>query len=1138
MASRITTIVIFVLAPMYLGTPCLAGADAIQILETTGVKGGLIVHVGCGDGKLTAALCANDSPPTQRLVRRAGFLVHGLDKDAENIKRARKHISGLGLYGKVSVDHFKGKRLPYTDNLVNLIVSEQLGEVPMDEVMRVLCPNGVAYIKQGGKWKKTVKPRPKEIDEWTHYLYDATNNAVSHDTVVGLPYHIQWTGGLKWARSHDHLSSISAAVSAGGRIFCIADEGPTAAVILPAKWVLVARDAFNGVVLWKRPIGPWEEHLRGFRNGPAELTRRLVAVGDRVYVTLGYGKPVTAIDAATGKTVKTYEGTEGTLEIVYHDDVLFLVAGDMVSDKRVITLDNWLSYPQYITTGINKSLVVIKADTHELLWRKSDADTAEIMPTTLAVSGGRVFFQNTREVICLSAMSGSELWCSPRPISVNRWTWSTPTLVVYNDVLISADRDASAKVSEQENAEPGQLQWTVSSKGGDAPVGEMIAFSAKTGEKLWSCECRETYNSPVDVLVTGGLVWTGDLVHAKEPGITMARDVITGQVKKKRPPDRDFFTFGMGHHRCYRNKATDKYLLLGRSGVEFVDLDSGEAIANHFVRGACQYGIFPANGLLYAPPHSCACFIEAKLNGFNALAPKRQKTEDRRQKTEEERLQRGLAYDEIENNKSQVENPGDWPTYRHDIARSGYTRQKIPAKVKNIWQTHLPGRLSNPVAAEGMTFVTSIDSHTVHALDADNGKQLWGYTAGGRVDSPPTIYQGLALFGSADGWIYCLRSSDGELAWRFRAAPEDRRIVSYGQLESVWPVHGSVLVLTPASPDASRGSGQAVIYFAAGRSSYIDGGMYLYGLDPRTGKVLSKTNINNRDPQSDLPPQNTARGVNMPGALPDVLSSDGQFVYMRHMRFNRAGAEQEPDVTHLFSPAGFLDGSWWHRTYWLYGTDMNSGWGGWTTAGNQAAAGRLLVLDESSVYSFGRLNQYARHGSHVGLPESLTPWPTPDRTSQAIGTTHYQLFACSKHPEVIETVPNEVQAKTSQQANKKSSAQSPTKKSRSRSRTRKGIKCRWSESVGLWVRAMVLADKTLFLAGPPVPTYIGIADQKTVVEAFEGKKGAVLYAVSAEDGKKLAEYDIESLPVYDGMIAANGRLYISTQDGRLICMGK
>ena len=47
-------------------------AAAREILEATGVKGGLIVHLGCGDGKLTAALRANDS-----------FLVHGLDADAQ-----------------------------------------------------------------------------------------------------------------------------------------------------------------------------------------------------------------------------------------------------------------------------------------------------------------------------------------------------------------------------------------------------------------------------------------------------------------------------------------------------------------------------------------------------------------------------------------------------------------------------------------------------------------------------------------------------------------------------------------------------------------------------------------------------------------------------------------------------------------------------------------------------------------------------------------------------------------------------------------------------------------------------------------------------------------------------------------------
>jgi len=1094
-----------------------AAGQAKHILDATGVRGGLIIHIGCGDGKLTAALHANDS-----------YLVHGLDAGADNIEKARKHIRSLGLEGPVSVDRLIGDCLPYTDNLVNLIVSQDLGQVSMDEVMRVLCPRGVAYIKRGDTWMKKVKLWPKEIDEWTHYLHDATNNAVSKDSVVAPPHHIQWVGGPEWARSHDHLASVSVVVSSGGRIFYIVDEGPIAAVALPADWFLVARDAFNGVVLWKKPIGLWEGHLRGFRSGPAELSRRLVAVGEQVFVTLGYGKPLTVLDAATGEVIRTYQGTDGTLEIVYANNVLYLVTGEI--DVAELTGRRDAS-----PSPRRKRLTALEVDTGAKLWEKADSVTDELMPLTLAVAEGRVFFQNPDEVVCLDARTGGENWRVSRPIIKNRWGWSTPTLVVYEGVVLSADR--AARSQSKVGADSNNVEWNPSSQGGEAPRGELIAFSAQTGQELWRCDCRETYNAPVDVLVTGGLVWTGDLVQAKDPGITLARDVITGQVKKNRPPDHDFFTFGMGHHRCYRNKATEKYLLLGRSGVEFVDLDSGQAIAHHFIRGTCQYGIFPGNGLLYTPPHSCACFIEAKLNGFNALAPKRQKpalseaegTEDRTQTSE--KLEKGPAYGQIDNRKSEIDN-ASWPTYRHDIARSGYTSEKIPANLKNIWQTQLSGRLSSPVAAEGMIFVASIDSHTVHALDAGSGKQLWSYTTGGRADSPPTIYQGMALFGSADGYVYCVRAADGKLAWRFRAAPQDRRIVSYGQLESVWPVHGSVLVLGD------------IVYFAAGRSSYLDGGMYLYRLSPRTGKEASSTNINNRDPQSDLPPQNTARGVNMPGALPDVLSSDGQFVYMRHMRFNREGAEQKPDVPHLFSPAGFLDDSWWHRTYWLYGTDMNSGWSGWPTMGNQTAAGQLLVLDESSAYGFGRLNQYATHGSHVGLPESLTPWPPPDRDSRARGTVHYRLFACSKQPEVIETVLNEVQAKT----------QTPAKK---RPATRKEIKCRWSETVGLWVRAMVLADKTLFLAGPPdvftdqskhpsslvPPPARGLACPResgddSSDEGRRTKDEGILYAVSAEDGKKLAEYKLESPPVFDGMIAANGRLYISTRDGRLLCMGE
>ncbi|MBM4044149.1 MAG: class I SAM-dependent methyltransferase, partial [Planctomycetes bacterium] len=315
-----------------------AEPEAQRILDAAGVKGGLIVHLGCGDGKLTAALRASNS-----------FLVHGLDADAKNVEAARKHIQSLGLCGQVSVERWTGQRLPYADNLVNLLVCEYAsatgGErVSESEVLRVLAPGGVALSlnpKSQIQNPKSVKPWPKELDEWTHFLHDATGNAVAHDGVVAAPRRLQWAGGPLWARSHEYDSSLCAMVSARGRLFYIFDEGPTGIVDkrIPDKWTLTARDAFNGVVLWKREIADWGwkawklaelEDADWSRMGshrtrlPLAIPRRLVADGDRVYVTLGYQAPLSALDAATGRTVMTYPGTERTDEIVCQDGLLIL----------------------------------------------------------------------------------------------------------------------------------------------------------------------------------------------------------------------------------------------------------------------------------------------------------------------------------------------------------------------------------------------------------------------------------------------------------------------------------------------------------------------------------------------------------------------------------------------------------------------------------------------------------------------------------------------------------------------------------------------------------------------------------------------------------------------------------------------
>jgi len=934
------------------------------------VKGGLVVHLGCGDGELAVALRANES-----------YLVHGLDADAAQVENARAYVQSLGLYGKVSIDRLEGARLPYTDNVVNLIVaSPAAGRVPKHELMRVLVPGGAVLVAPASPLAPVRKPWPKEIDEWTHALYDASNNAVGKDRVVGPPRHMQWVAEPKWARSHDHLASVSVVVSSGGRIFSIVDEGPISAVALPAKWFLVVRDAFNGVLLWKRPIGPWEGHLRGFRSGPPEIAETLVAVGDRVYVTLGYGKPVAALDAATGRTIKVYEGTEGTLEIAHHDGVLFLVAGKRTEEALP---DDAAAWRRGVTPRAHqKSILAVRADTGELLWSRADRDTAEVMPTTLAVSGDRLFFQNPDAVLCLDARSGKDRWRAPRPVTVKRRGWSTPTLVAYGDVVFSADRAVAGR-AEEEDADAKKVEWEPNSAGGNAPVGELIAFSADSGQRLWSAKCQECYNAPVDVLVADGLLWTGELVRSKQPGITAGRDPRTGEVKRKRPPDKEFFNVGMGHHRCHRNRATSRYLVLGRAGVEFVDVKSGKGVADHWVRGACQYGVLPCNGLLYAPSHSCACYIEAKLNGFWALAGQRSEVGSQRSEVRSQesgsRLQRGPAYGADTENRTPNTDP--WPTYRHDASRSGSTKAPVPADVKQAWQADLRGRLSGLVMAEGKVFVAQIDAHTIHALDANNGKGIWSYTAGGRVDSPPTIYGGLVLFGSADGWVYCLRASDGQLVWRFRAAPEERRVVAYGQLESVWPVHGSVLVHDGAA------------CFVAGRSSYLDGGLYLYRLNPKTGKVLSEKRIDHRDPKTSEEPRQVVRGTHMSGALPDVLSSDGTSVYMRHMRFDANGEVQERNVPHLFSSVGFLDDSWWHRTYWQFGTSMGSGYGGWPRTGNRVPAGRLLVCDGDSVYGSGR-DLYAHYGGHVGL-DAATIYHFGRRKSQPRWVNTH-LFSTSK----------------------------------------------------------------------------------------------------------------------------------------------
>ncbi|MHC4249939.1 MAG: outer membrane protein assembly factor BamB family protein [Planctomycetota bacterium] len=1033
---------------------------AQRIAEAAGVQGGFVVHIGCGGGDLTAEL---------RLDGR--FVVQGVDTAPGSVELARARLQREGLYGTVSAVAFDGKRLPYIDNLVNLLVVGQPCAVERTEILRVLAPGGSAIDPRGSVILR--KPWPEEIDEWTHFLHGPDNNAVAQDTRIGSPRHHQWVGGPKWSRHHDRMASLSAAVSAAGRLFYIMDEGPTGSALALPDWRLTARDAFNGTTLWSLSLPEWYPHLWPLKSGPAWLPRRLVASGDHVYVTLGLHAPVTRIDAATGRTVRTYEGSNGAGEILF-DNGLLLVTVDE-SPKRVayeprvgigmatVSMERDMVAKDYPWDWSPKRVMAIRAETGTTLWQKM----SPVAPLTLSMNAKSVFFHDGDQIVCLSRASGEERWRTTPTSSLQGSPRNWYPKTIKNTGKLGKALPASYAPNLVLHG------GVVLFSGGD---GKLCGLDQKTGKQLWTGECLSSgHYTPEDVLVANGLVWTAEIAHGNSSGKAIGLDPMTGEVRRTIRCDARIPWF---HQRCYRSKATERYLLTSRNGIEFVDLETGRWTPNHWVRGGCLYGILPCNGLIYTPPHSCACYLEAKLFGFNALAARRDPVDHE----PPARLQKGPAYRERPSSSGEMASRESWPTFRHDNRRSGCASTAIEPPLQEKWRVRFPTRATQPTIADGRAIVAVPDQHAVVCLSAATGEEIWRFTADGRVDSPPTIFDGLCAFGSADGHVYCLTMDTGELSWRFRAAARDQGIIAFDQVESVTPVSGSVLV---------RGD---EVVFAAGRSVFLDGGLRMIRLDGRTGRLLSERVMDDKDPeQPDRGFQYRARGLNMPVGLPDILSCDGRNIYMRSQQFDLEGKRRNlkavPSVPnaaggdrHIFSPTGFLDASWMHRSYWVYGTGFDEGAGGWSKAGKVVPAGRVLCHDSESVYGYGRRSRYFQ-------------WSTP---------LEYHLFAARK-------------------------GSAARKKGKSGTR----VTYRWSR---------------LYIAGPPAVIHEADAYRdplnervkammKEQTDAFRGKRGGMLKVVAAASGDDVVELRLDYLPAFDGMAAAEGRLFVVSEDGRLVCYG-
>jgi len=195
---------------------------------------------------------------------------------------------------------------------------------------------------------------------------------------------------------------------------------------------------------------------------------------------------------------------------------------------------------------------------------------------------------------------------------------------------------------------------------------------------------------------------------------------------------------------------------------------------------------------------------------------------------------------------------------------------------------------------------------------------------------------------------------------------------------------------------------------------------------------------------------------------------------------------------HVLATFGLLDDSWFNRTFWMY----SETWPGYYLGHRAAKSGQLLVVGPDKTYA---VQSYPERNLQSPL---FTP-----------GEKGYLLLADANDNEPV------LDYRTRE-----------TTKGWGFTRKAPPVWHRW---VPVRIRAMALAGGRLFVAGPP-----DVVDRDDPMAAFEGRKGALLQAYSADDGTVLNELRLDAPPVFDGLAAASGRLYLSTTDGRVLCLGR
>lgn len=754
-----------------------ASATAESALKQIGIRRGICAVIGLPEG--------NDASIVTKVAADSELTVYFQSASDEEVAAVRKAAESAGLLGSgIFVDQGDLSRIHLADNLAGavLVLASAEKAVDEEELLRILHPRGKAIIAG----REIVKPFPDGVDSWSHPYHGPDNNTQSTDQLARAPYLTQFLAEPKFCP----MPEIS--VAAGGRVYRafghIAHKANQNAMLN----TLICVNAHNGTILWRRPL-PYGFMIH--RN-------TMVATDDAFYLADHHSCKV--IDAATGETKGEIVVPEGMSDgpvwkwMALVDGVLYALVGGKemappTQPSKTPGLGHWPwgmwpghDYKDPKTAfGFGRTFLAIDPGTNKVLWSHRENEYAD--SRGVCMGAGRIYFYTPeKQLACLDAADGKVLWrnsdadlleaIGPNARAQHYVTgYSTQTYIKCNDDYIFF-------------AGPQRER--------------LVVARAKDGKLLW----QKDHGNYQLVLREDGFYAAGPQAGGSGKGYKLAYE--DGEVLAELPIRR----------ACTRATGTvDSVFFRASGGTVRIDTDTDSA--NHIapMRPPCQDGVIISDGNLYWGPWMCGCQLSlyghiclTSAAGFNFQPG-----------VDESRLQTFADASTVQPLSAQ---PGDWPTYQGDNARSSTADVAIPGKLKTAWSFSVlsDGFPTAPVTAAGMVFFGDRNG-VVRALDAKDGKVRWRAYAGSAIYFPPAIEDGRLFVGSADGRVYAFEAATGRSLWNFRAAPVDRWIPVYGKLISTWPVSGGVVVQ------------DGVVYAAAGIAHYD--GTHVYALDAVSGKV-------------------------------------------------------------------------------------------------------------------------------------------------------------------------------------------------------------------------------------------------------------------------------------------------------------